>query len=132
MVGNTFDSVDGAKPNRVWWSGINNATSWPTIGSAAAAQAQSDRQDFPTGGWVQGITGAVGGADGVIFQDNAITRVTYTGPPTIFAFQEVDRSRGCIAPNSIVNVGDYVFYLSEDGFYSVQRGDLAAHRIRQG
>ena len=118
MLGNTFDSVDDARPNRVWWSAQNDPTSWPTPGTTAAAAAQSDYQDFPSGGWVQGITGAVGGADGVIFQDRAIRRIVYTGPPTIFAFQEVDRSRGCIAPNSIVNVGDFAFYLAEDDFYA--------------
>ena len=59
MAGNTYDSTDGAVANRVWWSAINDPTDWPTIGSADAAGKQSDRQDLPSGGWVQAISGAV-------------------------------------------------------------------------
>lgn len=117
MVGNTYDSTDGAVPNRVWWCAQNDPTSWPSPGSATAASVQSDYQNLPNGGWVNAITGAVGGADGAIFCDTSVYRTIYTGPPTIFAFQEVERSRGCIAPNGVINVGSYAFYIAEDGFY---------------
>lgn len=117
MVLNTWDSTDGSVPNRAWWCAINDPTSWPTIGSASAASTQSDRQDLPSGGWGQAITGAVGGVDGAVFMDNAVYRVVYEGSPTVFGFYEVERARGCIAPNSVVNVGDFCFYLSGDGFY---------------
>lgn len=117
MVGNTNDGVDGNVPNRVWWCAINDPTDWPTIGSVDAARKQSDRQDLPYGGWVQAITGAVGGADGAIFMDSAIYRIQYEGPPTVFGFYEVERERGTPAPNSIINVGPAAFYLGEDGFY---------------
>ena len=117
MVGNTYDGADGNQPNRVWWCAQNDPTSWPTPGGATAAAAQSDNQNLPNGGWVNAITGAVGGADGAVFMDSSIYRITYAGPPVIFAFQEVERTRGCIAPNGVVNVGAYAFYPAEDGFY---------------
>lgn len=117
VVGNTYDASDGYQPNRVWWSGIDAPTSWPTPGSGAAATAQSDYQTLPTGGWVQGIVGAVGGADGLVFTETSIYRMTYEGPPTIFRFDEIERLRGTPAPQSIVNVGPFVAYLSDDGFY---------------
>jgi len=118
MVGNTYDSGDGNVPNRVWWNAIDDPTSWPTIGSAAAAAAQSDYQDLPSGGWVQAIIGAIGGVDGAVFMEKAIYRVQYEGSPTIYGFYEVERDRGTPAPYSVVNVGSIAFYLAEDGFYA--------------
>lgn len=118
MVGNTVDSVDGARPNRVWWPAIADATNWPTPGTPAAAAAQSDYQDLPIGGAVTAITGAIGGMDGAIFCEKAIYRVVYQGPPTIFGFYEVERDRGAVAPASVVNVGTHGFYLGEEGFYA--------------
>lgn len=117
MAGNTFDGVDGAVPNRVWWSEFGVPTSWPTIGSAAAEAAQSDYNDLPTGGWVQALIGAVGGAAGLVFCDTAIYRIDYQGPPTVFRFTNIERARGTPAPNSVVNIGPFAAYLGEDGFY---------------
>lgn len=117
MVGNTIDGDDGAVPNRVWWPAIGDPTSWPTPGTAAAEAAQSDFQDLATGGWVQGLVGAVGGARGAVFMDTSIYRIEYEGPGTVFGFYEVERARGCPAPGSIVHLGAFVFYLGDDGFY---------------
>jgi hypothetical protein len=117
MLGNTWDSSDGAVVNRVWWSAIDSPGDWPTIGSADAAAKQSDRQDLPIGGPVQAITGAIGGLDGAIWTEKAIYRVQYAGPPTVFDILEVERDRGTSAPNSVVNVGTFGFYLGEDDFY---------------
>ena len=123
MVGNTYDASDGVVANRVWWGAINDPTDWPVIGSSDAASKQSDRQDLPSGGWVQSITGAVGGTDGVVFMDNAVYRIVYAGPPTVFEFYEVERARGTIAPRSVVNIGDACFYLANDGFYQFNGQD---------
>jgi hypothetical protein len=123
MLGNTYDSTDGSVANRIHWSAINDPTDWPTIGSADAASKQSDRQDLPSGGWVQAITGAVGGTDGVIFMDDAVYRVVYSGPPAVMEFYEVERARGTIASRSVVNIGDSCFYLANDGFYQFNGQD---------
>jgi len=118
FAGNTWDSTDGSKGNRVWWSAIDDPTSWPTIGTSAAAAVQSDRQDLPVGGWVQKITGALGGLDGAVFMEQAIYRIQYEGPPTVFGFYLVEEKRGTPAPNSVVNVGTHAFYLAEEGFFA--------------
>ena len=118
VLGNIYDEDDATKPNRIHWSAINNPTSWPEVGSAAAASAQSDRQDLPVGGEVMAITGAIGGMDGVVFCRKAIYRLSYVGPPTIFNIIEVERDRGPMARNSVVNVGSFAFYLGEEGFWS--------------
>lgn len=118
MVGNTYDGTDGNVANRVWWCAIDDPTDWPTIGSSDAAQKQSDRQDLPSGGWVQALIGAVGGADGAVFCENSIYRVTYEGAPLVFSFDEIERGRGTPAPRSVVNVGPFALYLGQEGFYS--------------
>jgi hypothetical protein len=118
VMGNTYDGTDGIVSNRIWWSAINDPTDWPTIGSADAASKQSDRQDLPVGGEIMAITGAVGGLDGAVFSKRAIYRLQYVGPPTVFNVLEVERDRGTLAPNSVVNVGPFGFYLGEEGFYS--------------
>lgn len=117
VVGDTWDDTDGARPNRVWWPASGDPTSWPVPGSSAAAATQSDFNDLATGHRVMAITGAVGGADGMILCESAIWRVQYEGPPTILGFYEVERAKGCIARRSVVNTGALVFYLGEDGFY---------------
>lgn len=65
-------------PYRIRWSGLNNfnsATSWDGL------TAGSDFQDFPDGGIVRGVAG---GEAGIIFQDQAIRRMSYVpGSPVI-------------------------------------------------
>lgn len=117
ILGNTFDGVDGAVPNRVWWSAYGDPTSFPTIGSAAAETAQSDYNDLPYGGWVNAVVGAVGGASGLVFCDTAIYRLDYAGPPVVFQFTCIERQRGTPAPNSVVNIGPFAAFLGPDGFY---------------
>ncbi len=110
VLGNTNDSTDGTKPNRVWWSAINDATDMDPD-----AQTQSDYQDFPDGGWVQRV---VGGAEfGLIMQERQIQRMTYAGSPLIFRFDPIDRRRGTPIPNSVVSHGRNTFFISEEGFF---------------
>lgn len=117
MVGNTWDSTNGYRPSRVWWSGIDAPASWPTPATQAAYNAQSDFQELPSGGWVQAIVGAIGGLDGAIFCESSLFTVNYAGSPNIFTFNEIERGRGTPAPDSVVNTGRMAAYLSEDGFY---------------
>jgi len=74
-------------PQRVQWSGIDNAELW---GSIPANQA--DFQDLPDGG---DVTGLVGGEYGLVFQENAIRRMTYEGPPIIFRIDKIATDIGC-------------------------------------
>ena len=47
------------------------------------AQTQSDSEDRPDAGWVQRIVGGV--EYGLVFQQTAVTRMTYPGLPAVFA-----------------------------------------------
>lgn len=118
FLANTVDGTDGAVPWRTWWSAYGDPTSWPTPGSSAAAAAQSDFNDVVGGGgWIQGIVGNLGTADGAIFMEHAVWRINYSGPPTIFTFSPAEGVRGTPAPGSICQLGALVYYLGEDGFY---------------
>lgn len=125
MAANTWDGSDGYLRNRVWWSGIGNAASWPTPGSDAAATVQSGRAELRDGGDIMGIVPGVLGADGAIFGESRIWRVNYNGPPTVFQFDVLERSRGVYAAGSIASVdGKAVIFLNEDGWYMLD-GDRA-------
>ena len=96
-------------PFRVQWSGINDATTW-----TFNVVTQSDFQDIPDSGVIQGITG---GEYGIVFLEKAIVRMTYAGTPLIFQFDKITNNLGCLEPNSIVQYQSSVFFLSDDGFY---------------
>lgn len=118
MVGNTFDPVGGLGPQRVWWSGAGDATTWPAPGSDAAITVQSDFNDFEGNfGEISGMVDSLANADVAIFFRRAVWRGLYVGPPDIFDFFPTENVRGCPAPNSIVALGAVVWYLAEDGFY---------------
>ena len=109
VAGNTNDA-DGNVPHRIRWSGINDETAW-TI----SATTQADKEDLQgNGGWVQKI---VSGDIGIIFQERAIWRMTYVGSPIVFQLDQVEQTRGALAANSVVPVGNMIFYLADDGFY---------------
>ena len=102
-----------SSPNSIQWSGFNNATQW------TAGANQSDAQEFPDGGWVQGV---VGGDVMYVFQEKSIRRGTYVGGDLIFQFDEIAQNRGLAAPGSLAKVGDRTYFLDYDGFY-VLAGD---------
>lgn len=132
MVCNTWDGTDGFLRNRVWWSGIGNAASWPTPGSDAAATVQSGRAELRDGGDIQGILPGIGGAAAAIFGENRIWMVNYEGPPTIFRFDVVERARGVYAPGSLISNGKIAYYLGEDGLYAfdgVQSVSIGAGKV---
>lgn len=118
VLANTFDGTSGNQPQRVWWSGLNDPTNWPTPGTNTAAQFQSSFNDlFGDGGFCMGVVGNLGNADGAIFQERAVYRVMYEGPPGTFSFTAAEGVRGTPAPNSLIHFGNYVYYLGQDGFY---------------
>ena len=100
--------------NRVQWSGIEDVTTW-----ASSATTLSDAQDIPEGGAVMGMTG---GEYGVVFQERAVTRMSFEGPPTAFRFDKISNTLGCRASGSIAAYKDMVFWLSDDGFYQIDGG----------
>mgnify|MGYP003148194597 CR=1 FL=1 len=109
VLGNLNDGT--ARPNRLNWSGYNNTELWtPSIAT------QSDTRDLEgDGGDIQAI---VPGQYGVVFQENSIWTMTYSGPPTIFRLNEVEEGRGTPAPDSVCWSGSTIYFLGQDGFYA--------------
>jgi hypothetical protein len=106
-------------PYRIQWSGLNSfnaATSWDGI------TAGSDHQDFPDGGIVRGVAG---GESGVIFQDQAIRRMSYVpGSPFIFQIDRITQDKGLYAPYSIIRAGERIFFYAGQGFHKIEPGGV--------
>ena len=97
---------------RVHWSGITDITQW-TIGTNLC-----DIQEFPEGGPVQGVAGA---EIGYVVQDRTIRSVQFLPGDTtlIFSFSRVLQDRGSISKYGFTSIGNVLYFVSEDGFYSV-------------
>ncbi len=103
-----------SNPYRIQWSGLNDTTNW-TSGTGS-----SDYQDFPDGGIVRGVSG---GEFGVIFQDQAIRRMSYIpGSPLIFQIDRITQDLGLFAPYSIISAGSTIYFYSNKGFYKIEAG----------
>lgn len=110
VLGNTQDGTDGVRPNRVWWSGINDPTDFDP-----AAATQCDYEDLTGGGWIMRVIG--NREFGLIFTEHNVVRMTYVGPSPIFDFQAIDEKRGTPIPGSVISHGRRVYYISQDGFF---------------
>ena len=99
---------DGFGANYLRWSGYNNLALW-----TPSLSTQSDFQPLAEGGEVQHI---VSGTDGYIFMQDAVYKMTYVGPPTIFRFDSFS-GRGTKAPRSVVRIDNSIFYYDHAGFY---------------
>lgn len=98
-------------PQSVQWCAINNPTSW-TANAATLADSQDLAGDA---GWVMKV---VGGEYGVVLQQRAITRMTFVGSPLVFQFDKIHSNIGAYVSQGVVSYRNFVFFLSEDGFYS--------------
>lgn len=116
MVGDTDEAVNGAIPYRVEWCAIGDATSWPVIGTSGARAVQRGEQFLNSAfGAVTSIAG--GQFSGLVFQQRGITRFTYKGGDEVFQIQEIEVTRGCWAPQSMIQIGQLAYFLAADGFY---------------
>ncbi|RKP56361.1 hypothetical protein [Pararobbsia silviterrae] len=119
MVGNTYDSTNGVQPQRVQWCAIDDPTTWPVEGSDIETELLAGSQIIPGDqGWIMGMVGNLGTADGAIFFERGIWRVLFQGTPTVFGFYPAEGVRGTPAPKSLAQLGALVYYLGEDGFYA--------------
>ena len=105
-----------SNPFRIQWSGLNATTTW------TSGVNSSDFQDFPDGGIVRGVAG---GESGIVFQDQAIRRMSYIpGSPLIFQIDRIAQDKGLFAPYSIIRAGELIFFHSAYGFYKIAPGGI--------
>jgi hypothetical protein len=103
-----------SNPYRIQWSGLNATTTW-TSGTNS-----SDYQDFPDGGIVRGVGG---GESGIVFQDQAIRRMSYLpGNPLIFQIERIAQDLGLFAPYSLIRAGDVLYFHTAHGFHKIAPG----------
>lgn len=101
--------------SKLQWSSQFDEEEW-TVGTNSG-----DDQTFPAGGR---ITGLLGGQFALIFQQTQITLGQFVGPDLIFQFDAVSVALGCEVPGSIAQVGQTAFFLSPDGFYRIDNGQV--------
>lgn len=112
-----------SNPYRIQWSGLNATTTW-TSGTNS-----SDYQDFPDGGIVRGVAG---GEAGIIFQDQAIRRMSYVpGSPIIFQIDRITQDKGLYAPYSVIRAGEVIYFYAGQGFHKIVPGGVPEHIGRE-
>jgi len=126
VLGNLIDDgIDGYQPNRIRWSGISDPDTWGTnVGTQADFQPMPDE-----GGPVIAITGR---EVGTVFQRKSISRMQYVGTPNVFNFEVAESGRGAISTGSVCDIGDLVFFISDDGFRvwnSVSSSPIGTDRV---
>lgn len=111
LTNDPSDPDDTFRPYRIRWSGFNNIDA-PWITDPAT---QADFNDMPAeGGPVLAITGR---EFGTIFQRRAISRMRYTGLPTVFDIETVEEARGALSSGSVVDIGNLTYFIADDGFF---------------
>jgi len=110
FLGNLVEAGEVDAPYRVRWSAYNNPDeTWTTD-----VARQSGFVDMPSR--FGEVTAIYGGSFDVIFQNHGISRIWYSGGPTVFSKEVIEDERGCPAPTSIARVGGFVYFLAHDGF----------------
>ena len=105
-----------SNPYRIQWSGLNATTTW------TSGVNSSDFQDFPDGGVVRGVAG---GEYGIVFQDQAIRRMSYVpGSPIIFQIDRITQDKGLYAPYSLIRAGEIIFFYAGQGFHKIMPGGV--------
>jgi hypothetical protein len=106
----------GTEPHSVRWSSIDQPTTWPTPGSSTAIASQSGQQALNA---ENGPVNAIASGDqyGIIFQANAITRVTYIGGTAVFQFDNISKNIGCAYQGSMVQVGGVTYFFDRSGIF---------------
>jgi hypothetical protein len=132
-----FLVLSNLAPNGTWpdvnhrmiaWCGINDPTNWvPGIGL-------SDQQEFPDGGPVQGVAGSE--TIGYVVQERAVRTMQFLPGDTtfIFSFSRVVQDRGSISEFGFTTVANVLYFLAEEGFYSLagqQLTPIGAQKVNE-
>lgn len=97
--------------NRAHWSGLNDITIW------TPGVSNSDYQDFPEGGVVQGSSRAT---NPLIFLERAVYLGTFIpGSSVIFSFVKIHDKRGAKSPYAIASRGENTFFADEGSFFQL-------------
>ena len=116
--------VIGTGAYTIRWCAIGDPTDWPTPATDDARSKQAGEQVLsPEYGWVTAIAG--NDFFGYVFQERAITKMTYVGGDVVFAFDTFEEDRGCERSGMMVQVDDMAFFKSDRGYHMLQDGQIA-------
>lgn len=99
-------------PTRIQRSALNDLEDWTPDVDTGAGYVDLN----PEYGQ---ITQIVGGEFGIVFQERAITKLTYVGSPEWFQVDVIETGRGTQAPGSVCKIGNVIYYFGTDGFYAL-------------
>lgn len=123
---NEFVVLGGMDTDRytIRWCDIGDPTTWSTPATDAARAAQAGQQTFQSR---YGLVTAIAGSAfyGYVFQERAITKMTYVGGDIQFAFDTFEKDRGCVRQGRMVQVDDKVFFQSAKGYHVLEADQIA-------
>ena len=109
--------------HKVRWCAIGDPTDWPAVNTDDARAKQAGEQALVNS---YGIVTGIAGNDffGYVFQERAITKMTYVGGDVVFRFDTFEEDRGCHNENRYVQVDDKVFFESNDGYHMLENDQI--------
>lgn len=95
-VASVGDFLMGSDGTTLYWSAFNDPSDWTASQRTMAGSATMNREDLGD------ITGIVGGAVPLVFQEHGVSRLTFVGPPTVWDVRLISDGVG------LTNVGNFI------------------------
>ena len=109
---------------KIQWCAIGDGSDWPVPNTDDARAKQAGAQSFnPKFGYVTDIAG--NDFYGYVFQERAITKMTYVGGDTVFSFDTFEEERGCQRTGMLSQIDDMVIFKSSKGHHILQNDQIA-------
>ena len=112
MALNTIDPINGAMANRYWWSGLDDAEDWDYLSlSSECGYTDLEPSSAP-------ITGGAKLRDSyIIYQQNMIHQLNYTGGTLVFSRQVINNEIGCISKGLLCGDGEKHFFFAQNDIW---------------
>lgn len=108
-----FGAYDGAAddPLLIRWCSSGDYTSWTAANSNSAGSKRLN-----TGNEI--LCGVKGNGEIDVFTDSHLWRMTYVGPPDVFAFKAIGQNGGIRGPHAVVEMDGIIYWMAEKDFFS--------------
>ena len=109
IVANTIEQITD-NPLKIQWSDLNDFNEW----DASVTGSQAGEQVISGLGEIRNIIGSSQAV--TILMDRGIVRGTYVGGDLKWTFTTIETENGCYVPDSVITVGNFVYFLAYEGF----------------
>jgi len=96
------------EPQAFYWSAAGDWTDWTGIDTGGALLSDAS-------GAIQGLVGM--GDRLAIYAEDSIGFVSYVGGDVLYAFETVVRGSRLVSPRTIISIGPYHFFMSQESFH---------------